>query len=149
MSNDTQRIFDLLTELWNTGNSELVAQVYADNVERIDPNSPQPIHGREQIANYIAEVHTGFPNFKLEIKERMIEGEKVVSEWACTGTHSGVFQGIPPTGRRVTILGVSLNWVQGGKIITERAYFDRLSMLQQLGVAPGGAQSEAKSAAGS
>jgi len=77
MSNDTQAIFDLLTELWNTGNSELVTQVYTEQVERIDPNSPQPTRGRQQIANYISEVHTGFPDFKLEIKERIVEGEQV------------------------------------------------------------------------
>jgi steroid delta-isomerase-like uncharacterized protein len=149
MSKDKQAVFDLLTELWNTANSELVTEVYTEKVERIDPNSPEPTRGRQQIADYISAVHSGFPDFKLEIKERIIEGDQVATEWTCTGTHKGVFQGIPPTGRRVTILGVSLNWMEGGKIAVERAYFDRLSMLQQLGVLQGTVQGEANSAAGS
>jgi steroid delta-isomerase-like uncharacterized protein len=148
MSNDTQAVFNLLTQLWNTGDSELLPQVYTEQVERTDPNSLQPTRGRQQLAAYISGVHAGFRDFKLEIIGRIGEGDQFATEWTCTGTHTGVFQGIPATGRRVTISGVSLNWMQDGKIAVEKAYYDRLAMLQQLGVAPGDASSEGKSAAG-
>ena len=140
-----QPIFDLLTELWNSGNLELLAQVYGDDTKRSDPNTPQPVHGTQPIADYIAEVRTGFPDFKIEIKQQVGEGDQVVSEWTCTGTHKGVYQGIPAAGRYVTVPGVSVNRIQDGKIVEEHAYFDRLGLLQQLGVVPG--QSAATAAA--
>lgn len=146
MTEKNQVLFDLLTELWNSGNVELVPGVYSEDAERIDPNSPQPIRGREQIANGISEVHRGFPDFKLEIKRRIYDADEAAMEWTCTGTHTGVYQGIPPTGRRVTINGSSLNRIQNDKIVEEHAYFDRLALLQQLGVVPGSAQSEAAAA---
>ncbi len=146
MSSGTEALFKLLTELWNTGNFELATQVYSEQVERTDPNIAQPIRGRQQVLNYIAEIRTGFPDFTIEIKRRIIEGDQAASEWTCTGTHKGSFQGIPPTGRRVNISGASLSTIQDGKIAAERAYFNQLSLLQQLGVAPVAGQSEAKSA---
>jgi steroid delta-isomerase-like uncharacterized protein len=142
-----QASFDLLTELWNSGNLELVAQLYSDEAERNDPNQPHPIRGTQQIGDYIVEVRTGFPDFKIEIKQQIGDAEQIAREWTCTGTHNGVFQGIPATGRPVRISGVSLQRMQDGKITEERVYFDRLALLQQLGVAPGTEQSAATSAA--
>lgn len=142
-----QATVDLLTELWNTGKLELVAQLYHEGAERSDPNQPQPIRGTQQIADYVVEVRTGFPDFTIEITRQIGEGEQVVREWTCTGTHNGVFQGIPATGRRVVISGVSLQRMQDGKITEERVYFDRLALLTQLGVVPGAEQSAAVSAA--
>jgi len=147
MPENMQKIVDLLTELWNTGKPELAMQLYSDQAERTDPNQLDPARGAQQIANYVAQVHTGFPDFKLEIKQRISEGDQIVTEWTCTGTHRGEFQGIPPTGRRVEITGMTLGRIKGSQIVEERVYFDRLAMLQQLGVVSGTEQSEAKTAA--
>ncbi len=139
-------MFDLLTEFWNSGSLELLPQLFSEDVERSDPDHPQPIRGRQEIANYMAEVRTGFPDFKIELKQQVGEGDQVAVEWRCTGTHNGVFQGIPATGRRANVAGVSLYRIQGGKIVEERAYFDRLALLQQLGVIAEAAQSKTTSA---
>jgi predicted ester cyclase len=45
-------------------------------------------------------------------------------------------QGIPPTGKQVTVPGVVFYRIQEGKIAEFRGSFDRLSMLQQLGAVP-------------
>lgn len=140
-------LFDLLTELWNSGNVDLATQVYCEDSKRSDPDHPEPVRGREQIALSISEVHKGFPDFKIEIKRRISDSDEVAAEWICTGTHTGVFQGIPPTGRRVTVYGTSLSRIRDDKIAEERAYFDRLDLLQQLGVIPGTAHNATAAAA--
>src|SRR5689334_18110273 len=117
MQQDLQKIFDLLTELWNTGKPELAAQVYSDRAVRTDPTQTQPAQGFEQIARYVAEVRRSFPDFKLEIKQRIVEQDRVATEWTTSGTHEGEFQGIPPTRRRVEIAGVTINRIEGGKIL--------------------------------
>ena len=146
MPENTQEIFGLLTELWNTGNTKLVAQLYDDQATRTDPNLAEPARGAQQIANFVAEVRKGFPDFKVEIKQRIGQEDQIVSEWTCTGTHDGDYQGIPPTHKRVQISGVTVTRIARGKITEERVYFDRLELLQQLGVAPGAVQGGAKSA---
>jgi predicted ester cyclase len=42
--------------------------------------------------------------------------------------------GIAPTGKQVTVSGLSLFRLSGGKIVEERANWDTLGMLAQLGV---------------
>jgi steroid delta-isomerase-like uncharacterized protein len=146
MAANMVEIFDLLTELWNTGKPELAVQLYSEQAVRSDPNQSQPTRGPQQIAEYIAEVRRAFPDFKLEIKQRIGEADQVSSEWTCTGTHRDAFLGIPATGRRVEMNGVTLNRFADDQIVEERVYFDRLSLLQQLGVAPGLTDAAAKTA---
>lgn len=148
MPEDIQRLVDSVIALWNTGNPEVARQLYGEGAERSDPNQSEPARGPQQIARYVAEVRAGFPDFKLEIKQRVAEGNRLVTYWTCTGTHKGDFQGIPPTGKRIEITGLALNRIENGKVAEERVYFDRLTMLEQLGVAPGAVQTGAKRAAG-
>jgi len=146
MSADLQAVMERLTELWNTGDAALVSEVYSEGVERSDPNQKLG-RGTQEIARYIAELRSGFPDFKLEMKRQTGDGDQVAMEWTATGTHAGTYLGIPATGRKVTMHGVTLDRIENGKVVNERAYFDRLSLLEQLGVAPGAAEAGAKSAA--
>jgi steroid delta-isomerase-like uncharacterized protein len=148
MAEDTQAIKSSQLELWNTGNAEVVGRLYADHVKRYDPNRPEPIRGPQEIARYVAEVRAGYPDFKLEVNEMIAEGDRLAIHWTVTGTHRGEFLGIPATGKRITISGVTFNRIENHKIVEERAYFDRLTMLEQLGVSPEAVKAQGKSAIG-
>jgi predicted ester cyclase len=56
--------------------------------------------------------------------------------WTATATHKGELMGIAPTGKQVTITGIAIDRIDGGKIVEEWENFDRMSMMQQLGVIP-------------
>jgi len=146
LSPSVQALFDVMTELWNTGNPALLSQVYSEDAVRVDPLNSEPARGIQQIGSSLAAVRAGFPDFKLHIKQRMGDDEWVATEWSTTGTHTGAFLGVAPTGKAATVEGVSLTRISGLKIVEERAYFDSLALLQQLGVAPGAAQSAAAAA---
>lgn len=148
MAQDTQAIENSLLELWNTGNPDVARQLYGDNAERYDPNRQEATRGPEEIGRYVAEIRTGYPDFKLEINEAIAEGDRLAIDWTVTGTHKGEFLGIPATGKRINIRGMSLERIESGKIVEDRVYFDRLTMLQQLGVPPESLEAQAKSAAG-
>jgi steroid delta-isomerase-like uncharacterized protein len=141
MTADTQRIIDLDLKLWNTGNAELANQLYSEDAERTEPNGREPIHhhGVHQISKFIAEVRSAFPDFKLEMKQIVAEGDHIASHWTVTGTQRGEFQGMPATGKRIEVTGMTLARLKDGKIVSEQIYFDRLSLLEQLSVAPAGA----------
>ncbi len=134
---DKPHLVDLQLELWNTGNPELLTQVYCESSERFDPNNAEPARGPQQIAKYIAEIRTAFPDFRIAFDETINEGDQFVYCWSCTGTHRGDFQGIPATGKKVQMTGVTLERISGGRVVQERVYFDRLSLLQQIGALPG------------
>lgn len=56
----------------------------------------------------------------------------VLVRWAMHGTHQGEFRGVAPTGTRVTMAGIAILTVRGGKIIEDWVQYDRLGLLQQL-----------------
>ena len=66
-----------------------------------------------------------------------------MSRWTGRGTHKGDLIGIAPTGKQVTVTGISIQRIANGKIMEEWSTYDMLGMLQQLGVAhmPGQASS--------
>jgi predicted ester cyclase len=53
-----------------------------------------------------------------------------------TGTHTGEFNGIAPTGKRVEIQFVDILRLRDGQIIEHWLSMDQLSFMQQLGVIP-------------
>jgi ketosteroid isomerase-like protein len=57
-----------------------------------------------------------------------------VTRWTITGTHEGELTGIPPTGRRISITGISIARIANGKIIESWNNWDALGLMQQLGV---------------
>ena len=45
---------------------------------------------------------TAFPDYFVEIHDMIAEGDQVVVEWTHRGTHSGLYDGIPATGKIIT-----------------------------------------------
>ena len=66
----------------------------------------------------------------------LAEGDKVVQRWTFRGIHRGAFQGIPSTGRQVTLTGISIWRVDGGKIVESWHELDTLGLMRQLGAIP-------------
>ena len=70
------------------------------------------------------------------MEDQIADGDKVASRWIARGTNTGAFMGMPPTGKQVTIAGMLIVRVAGGKMVESWVNFDALGMLQQLGVVP-------------
>src|SRR5207248_5341565 len=85
---------------------------------------------------------SAFSDFQHTIEDQITEGDKVVTRVTASGVHTGDFLGIPPTGKRVTMTGIDLYRIAGGKIAEEWAEPDVLGPLQQLGVIPAPGQTQ-------
>jgi predicted ester cyclase len=62
------------------------------------------------------------------------DGDRVAVRLTITGVHTGPLQGIPPTGRTVTIGSINFFRFEGGAIAEQWVDYDALGMMQQLGV---------------
>jgi len=60
----------------------------------------------------------------------------VVVRWTFHATHAGPFGGIPPTGKPITMMGITIYFLADGQIKEARSNFDQLGLLQQLGAIP-------------
>jgi steroid delta-isomerase-like uncharacterized protein len=77
---------------------------------------------------------SAFPDWRAEIERAVASGPYVAVEWISTGTFRGVFRGKLPNGRAFRRRGCSVAEVRQGQIVHYRDYFDRVGMLEQLGL---------------
>jgi steroid delta-isomerase-like uncharacterized protein len=80
--------------------------------------------------------HAAFPDEQTVFDDQVAEGDKVVSQMTATATHTGEFQGIPPTGKRITVTAIWIERIAGGRIVERWGEVDMLGVMQQLGVIP-------------
>ena len=75
---------------------------------------------------------TAFPDLRVTITDVVAEGAPVAIWYTAEGTQLGVFDGMDPTGERVSWTGVDLVSVAGGRIVEARFLSDALGLLRQL-----------------
>jgi len=63
------------------------------------------------------------------------EGDRAVCRVVAHGTNTGEFMGAPATGKSAEIAIINIVRIQDGKIAEEWEVFDRLSLMEQLGLA--------------
>jgi steroid delta-isomerase-like uncharacterized protein len=88
------------------------------------------------LTQFFASLLKAFPDAQRIVEDQFTDDIHVVTRWTTTGTHKGSFMGIAPTGKRVTITGISIHRIAGGKIVEEWQEWDSLGLMQQLGVIP-------------
>ncbi len=80
--------------------------------------------------------HSAFPDERTTFEDQIAEGDKVVTRMTSRATHLGELQGIPPTGKEITVTGIWIDEVLDGKIVERWGQVDMLGVMQQLGVVP-------------
>jgi predicted ester cyclase len=96
------------------------------------PGVPPDGHGAQMIFSMIRQ---GFPDHDAVVHEMISEGDLVATRKSFTGTHTGEFFGIPPTGKRATIDVIDFVRVRDGAIVEHWNIVDQLGLMQQLGLA--------------
>jgi predicted ester cyclase len=96
------------------------------------------LSGSDQIAAFVSAVWEAFPDIELALTEVVEQGSKVSVRGAMVGTHAGTLHtpsgDIPATGQRIDLAFSDSYEVVDGLIVASHLYFDRLSLLEQLGV---------------
>jgi steroid delta-isomerase-like uncharacterized protein len=121
-------------EVINKGNLGLLDTIVAPSF--VSHRGQEEVQGIEGIREQIQLYRSAFADFRITVEDQIAEGDVVVTRWSATGTHRGDLQGIPPTGKRVTVAGLTMDRIVNGKIVEEWEQFDQVGILQQLGVIP-------------
>ena len=125
-----------LEEIFAGGNLELVEELFAPDFVLHDPSVPQEVRGVEALKQYVTMYRTAYPDTRFTVEDQIAEGDRVVTRWTGQGTHQGELMGVPPTGKQVTVTGIELDRISGGKIEESWVNYDALGMMQQLGIVP-------------
>lgn len=125
----------LIEEIVNKGNYDVIDDLVAANY--VDHNAPPGLApGIEGFKQFHPMLRAGFPDWHDTIEDIIAEDDKVVARVTARGTHKGEFMGIAPTDKQVTMTGILIWRVSGGKIVEEWFEHDMMGMMQQLGVVP-------------
>jgi predicted ester cyclase len=117
-----------IDELWNGRNAEVIDEVFAENYH--DPS----VKGRRTYKENAIVVFAGAPpDLHVTIEDQIAEGDKVVTRYTWSFTHSVPFFGAAPTGKRIAWTGINISRLEGGKIVESWSNNDELGLERQLG----------------
>ncbi len=123
----------IINDVINTGNLAQADALFASNYVYHGAGGVE-LRGPDGFRQLINTYRGAFPDIRLTIDDLIAEDDKVVVRWTARGTHRGDLAGIAPTGRAVTISGIVVTRISGGKVVEEFESFDEVSLLRQLGV---------------
>ncbi len=123
-------------EGWNKGNPDAAAEVFSEDYVNHNPGIPGMPQGRAGIRVLVGAFRSVFPDLAYTIEDQVADEDRVVTRWTMHGTQQGEFQGLPPTGKQVSVTGIQIDRLKDGQIVEHWRETDILGMLQQLGVIP-------------
>lgn len=127
-----QRYYD---ELWSAGDLSASDELL-DEAFWSFTNEDTFASGRDDVTATIGLLHGAMPDLRVEVLQLIAEGDFVAARLVITGTHTGDFMSIPPSGNTVRFALTSVLTVSGGKIVEERQTLDILSLVMGLGILP-------------
>jgi predicted ester cyclase len=120
---DSKALVRRLVEIVNAGDLEAVDEVADGQLA-------------DAARRWIGPFRASFPDFRMEVRNLIAEGDQVVGHFKCSGTHRGKWRGNPPTGRRFEDVDeIYIFRVAEGKLSAVTAVVeDDLTRMRQLGI---------------
>ncbi|CAN5605806.1 ester cyclase [soil metagenome] len=127
-----RRMFE---EIINQEQPAVIDEIFAQAVVVHDPLMGAHT-GIDTFRQLLGVFDTAFPGHRVQIDEMVAEGDFVSVLHTHTATHTGLFMGMPPTGKQAIVGGMELFRVVNGKIVEFWRKDDDVSLLMQLGAIP-------------
>jgi steroid delta-isomerase-like uncharacterized protein len=121
-------------DAWNRRDAYAIVAAFAEGGTYSDPSAGENLRG-DAIAAYAKGLWAAFPDLSFEVVSPVDNGVGLVAaQWMMGGTNTGSMQGLPPTGRSVSVPGAAFIQVEGDRICSVQAYFDSRAVPDQLGL---------------
>ncbi len=122
MESENQHEFDVTLGTFGHPRYELVA-------------TGEVFDGAEEVSDYYAKSRTSFPDQRNENTVLHVgDDDTVIAEFDLLGTHEGELRGVPGTGKSFRCRMCAIFAFEPGtdRIVSERVYFDQMTIAQQL-----------------
>jgi steroid delta-isomerase-like uncharacterized protein len=128
-------------EVASKGNLDIIDETCA--LDYVCHGADQDIQSPEGVRQFISILRAAFPDLYVTVEDVIAEGDKVVQRWTGRGTHQGELMGIPPTGNRISVAGITISRFESGKVAEDWEIYDMMGMMQQLDALPSAEQEQA------
>jgi steroid delta-isomerase-like uncharacterized protein len=118
----------------NERKNELAPELFTDSHVMHDPQVPAGT-GAQGMVDVVKLYQDGVDGH-WQIEEIFSTDDRVVVRWTGSGTHVAELNGIPPTGKKISVDAIAIHRMDGGKIAETWEVWDTLGFLQQIGVVP-------------
>jgi steroid delta-isomerase-like uncharacterized protein len=135
------KVIEAVDETSNKRDWEAFASHHTEDVISYSPMRSEPTTGIGAHIEVVQGLMIAFPDAKLTRDQVFGQGDWAYVGYTLTGTHKGPFTGpggnpISPTNKQIKVPMGSAIRFENGKIAEEHIFFDRLTMLGQLGIKP-------------
>jgi len=120
-------------EILSQGRFELATELYAKDFINHGLHSNASL---EEDQTALKGWHAAFPDVVIVPEKLIAEDDLVTIYWIARGTNTGTGNGLPATGKKAELAGITIWRIVDGKIKEEWSAFDQLSMMKQLGLLP-------------
>ncbi len=131
-----RRHFD---EVLNQGNLGVIDEIYSDRYvldAPVQTEGSAQAHGqtlgREGLKRRVTLFRGAFPDIHFSVDTILAEGAQVAVQYTFTGTHTGQFRELAPTGSHISVAGILIAQVNDGQIDSAFSVFDSGDMLHQM-----------------
>ena len=123
-----------LHKVWNFNLLSEIPNIYTEDfvVHWSKANREFSSFGHDGIKKVIEETLIAFPDWFEDVVDIIAENDRVVTRYVSTGTHSGPYQGIQPTGKKIKVEEISIFRLKENKVAEQWCLADDLALLKQL-----------------
>lgn len=135
---DEQNKFIVL-EMYNSfdqGNLDKIQELLAPNFLAHVPGVSEALNREAFMQSVLMAFRSAFPDGVHQFEDVIAEGDKVATRGTFSGTHRGELQGLPPTGKQITIPFFHIDRIVDGKLVEHWGQSDLLALMQQVGIIP-------------
>src|SRR5947209_18982154 len=99
--------YNAVGEMFTTGNYDNLNKYIADNYveHQLMPGQEQGLAGLKKM---MAGFHAAFPDMKFTTNHITADSNWIWAHFTMSGTNTGSFMGMPPTGKKVSVDGIEL-----------------------------------------
>lgn len=121
--------------LENQHDLEGVLSTFGDTARYDDEPWDEHYDGRDGVRQFYRQLMAALPDLQIEVRRQHVAGDAILVEVTIRGTHLGAWKGLPATGRRIEapLCGI-YTFDADDRLAGERIYYDRGTVLRQLGV---------------
>ena len=122
----------ILERGWNAGDLSVFDAAYSPDVMLYTTPEPEGVAGVDHIKELCTSYRRAFPDVRFVVEDQIAEDDMVVTRITWHGTHRGEWDGMRPTGQRVTGRSVLIHQVHDGKVVARLSLADRQGVRDQI-----------------
>jgi steroid delta-isomerase-like uncharacterized protein len=121
-------------EVWNEGKTQTIYELLSPDAIGIGQlEDGGQLRGPAEFLPLVERIRGAFPDINMVVEDAFGAEDKVVLRWSATMTHHGDHLGMPASGKRVRMTGITIARIADKKIIEGWDNWDQLGMLKQIG----------------